>query len=1087
MVTVRKKQTGSGTGTQQKSEGEWLTSLNSRRGYDSSSSSSSDDDDVSATKTDAMERREWLTSSTSQLKLDHLTKIESSADKALQMLLWEIGFDFNILQHQFEAIRFVAGVIKTFPFPLAPDQSDDNNDIGRDSDSIVSDKNDSDANEMLALDLAGEMRRYNAFKQPTNLIKTRGCLLADEMGLGKTIEALGGAALRNHVKGKSKSKKPTLIITPQDGIQQQWYESLRRAGVEPARICIIGERMKDRKARDGSTYKSSSTQEGVYLLCTRYKIQSELKKLFEQTANLQSVLNSSILFQHIPPTLIRKLRNQYLAEKGKDRNNFIRNRERRQDCIARLIRESFNDDKVSFKIAFTSVIIDECHFLKNVLAYWGIGAALLGGQAKRTVLLSGTPYNNGPSDMSAMMTFIDPRNKAAQLNWWEKALEKGKKTAIADAVRYWRCSYMLRRQKDVLLDLPSRERKCVNIAAMPAELFIYENYEFAFLSALNKLQEAIDGNPESIRRQKELCEIMMACMSCCRMSLIHPIIPGGREITIQFSPSRRHLVKREENKNQCVLCSGRGYPTQRAEEFAKRRAAEENGDAFIADEDYLNLVGADARVRREMDLDDDELDDEDVLIGTNTRVNKEKDQLVELNHDNDIVCQAAGSDCRHFAHKKCLAVFRGNGGTQCPRCYDLSSRIHISNKDGVGNVSHRVYCSNTQTTVGGMHGFTASAKIVKTIEWIQKTVPDEEKAIILSFFKGSLDLVEGILSDELGIECARYDGDVGKDTRAEDLKRFQNSSSCRVLLASVQSGGTGLNITQANHVCFLDRWFNPQVHDQAESRVHRIGQRRDVKISYLDTALTVDCVMRIINEYKLENASVLLADGTSLGEAPRGSVGYTDLSGVIGNSIKAIRDMRRSAIASNEQAGNSSLPIALPFDADQLFDKVQEVINSRPAKAEPKKEDDEASSDSSSESKTNGYDSGDNAMSDKDLAATKPKKWPASQESSSSNDSILNYDIHASAKHATKPKKWPANQESQESSSSNDSILDYDIFSSKKPKAARSRDIRERKEVIDLSLDDDGDDEQHATKVQITLPLENQAGSDTESVFSFGL
>lgn len=251
--------------------------------------------------------------------------------------------------------------------------------------------------------------------------------------------------------------------------------------------------------------------------------------------------------------------------------------------------------------------------------------------------------------------------------------------------------------------------------------------------------------------------------------------------------------------------------------------------------------------------------------------------------------------------------------------------------------------------------------------------------------------------------------------------------------------------------------------------------------------MTVDCVMRIINEYKLENASVLLADGTSLGEAPRGSVGYTDLSGVIGNSIKAIRDMRRSAIASNEQAGNSSLPIALPFDADQLFDKVQEVINSRPAKAEPKNEDDEASSDSSSESKTNGYDSGDNAMSDKDLAATKPKKWPASQESSSSNDSILNYDIHASAKHATKPKKWPANQESQESSSSNDSILDYDIFSSKKPKAARSRDIRERKEVIDLSLDDDGDDEQHATKVQITLPLENQAGSDTESVFSFGL
>ncbi len=229
---------------------------------------------------------------------------------------------------------------------------------------------------------------------------------------------------------------------------------------------------------------------------------------------------------------------------------------------------------------------------------------------------------------------------------------------------------MLRRQKDVLLELPARERKCVNIAALPAELFIYENYEFAFLSALNKLQETMDDG------SKELCDIMMAAMSCMRMALVHPVLPGGREITIQFSPSRRHLLKREENKEQCVLCSGRSYPTQRAEAFAARRAAEENGDEFIADEDYLNLVGVDASVRAEMDLDDDELDDDDVLIGSNTRANTGKGQLVELNHDNDI-CQAAGSDCRHFAHKKCLEVFLENGGNQCPRCYDLRSLVAI--------------------------------------------------------------------------------------------------------------------------------------------------------------------------------------------------------------------------------------------------------------------------------------------------------------------------------------------------------------------------------------------------------------------------
>ena len=164
--------------------------------------------------------RGWLTSSTSQTKLDHLTKIESSADKALQLLLWEIGFGYNVLEHQFEAIRFVAGVVRSFP--LAAHQSDNNSSDDSDSDDCSAEGYHSETNEMLALDLSGEMKRSNALKQPTNLTKTRGCLLADEMGLGKTIEALGGAVLRNHLntaKGKSKTKRPTLIISPQDGIQ----------------------------------------------------------------------------------------------------------------------------------------------------------------------------------------------------------------------------------------------------------------------------------------------------------------------------------------------------------------------------------------------------------------------------------------------------------------------------------------------------------------------------------------------------------------------------------------------------------------------------------------------------------------------------------------------------------------------------------------------------------------------------------------------------------------------------------------------------------------------------------------------------
>lgn len=224
-----------------------------------------------------------------------------------------------------------------------------------------------------------------------------------------------------------------------------------------------------------------------------------------------------------------------------------------------------------------------------------------------------------------------------------------------------------------------------------------------------------------------------------------------------------------------------------------------------------------------------------------------------------------------------------------------------------------MYCLDIQTHVDdpNARGFTASAKIEKAIEWFQTTVPKSDKAIFLSFFKGSLDLIEGILVSKFGIDCARYDGDVSKEARTSDLQRFKTSSTCRVLLATVQSGGTGLNITEANHVCFLDRWFNPCVHDQAESRCHRIGQKKDVNIAYLDINFTIDIVMKRINILKEGNANVILADGTSLGD--RWSLGYQNVSGVIGNTMKALREMREKAIKEN---GDAPLPPYVESDLE---------------------------------------------------------------------------------------------------------------------------------------------------------------------------
>ena len=94
---------------------------------------------------------------------------------------------------------------------------------------------------------------------------------------------------------------------------------------------------------------------------------------------------------------------------------------------------------------------------------------------------------------------------------------------------------------------------------------------------------------------------------------------------------------------------------------------------------------------------------------------------------------------------------------------------------------------------------------------------------------------------------------------------------------------------------FLDRWFNPCVHEQAEDRCWRIGQRLPVKIQYLDCPETIDTVMKEINQQKSNNSKVLLADGTDIGSNSK--ISYKDLTGYIGHRLLDVRRRRGGGVS----------------------------------------------------------------------------------------------------------------------------------------------------------------------------------------------
>jgi len=132
---------------------------------------------------------------------------------------------------------------------------------------------------------------------------------------------------------------------------------------------------------------------------------------------------------------------------------------------------------------------------------------------------------------------------------------------------------------------------------------------------------------------------------------------------------------------------------------------------------------------------------------------------------------------------------------------------------------------------------TRSSKIDVLLESLATAAADGHKALVFSQWTSFLDLLEPHLQ-AAGVAFCRLDG--ATRDRAGVTATFQSEGGPPVMLVSLKAGGSGLNLTAADHVFLCDLWWNPAVEDQAADRAHRIGQERPVTIYRLVTADTVE-------------------------------------------------------------------------------------------------------------------------------------------------------------------------------------------------------------------------------------------------------
>lgn len=155
-----------------------------------------------------------------------------------------------------------------------------------------------------------------------------------------------------------------------------------------------------------------------------------------------------------------------------------------------------------------------------------------------------------------------------------------------------------------------------------------------------------------------------------------------------------------------------------------------------------------------------------------------------------------------------------------------------------------------------------SGKLARLTEMLEEIQAMDERTLIFTQFAEMGRLLQSHLREHLGRETLFLHGGLTKTQRDRMVERFQNESSGPpVFILSIKAGGTGLNLTRANHVFHFDRWWNPAVENQATDRAFRIGQTRQVEVHKFVCLGTVEEKIDELIERKQSLAEKIVGSG----------------------------------------------------------------------------------------------------------------------------------------------------------------------------------------------------------------------------------
>ena len=174
-------------------------------------------------------------------------------------------------------------------------------------------------------------------------------------------------------------------------------------------------------------------------------------------------------------------------------------------------------------------------------------------------------------------------------------------------------------------------------------------------------------------------------------------------------------------------------------------------------------------------------------------------------------------------------------------------------------VSNSYYCDRDYEEIEQVTDHCAKVdKIINMLD--DKVYSDPKKGVVVfSQFTSFLSLLENVIEEQLiGIDLYKFTGDMDAAARDNVVKKFNTSREPRIILVSLMAGGVGISLHEGSSTVFIcEPYYNPFIEQQAEERVHRLGQQHDVNVYRFNMNNSVETWINELKKKKMYLASGL--------------------------------------------------------------------------------------------------------------------------------------------------------------------------------------------------------------------------------------